>query len=48
MPENLFIPSVDLRIGALEEYNRLQKQKAVFLDKKSKPRPCVSISRQLV
>jgi len=46
MPENLFIPSVDLRIGALEEYNRLQKQKAGFLDKKSKPRPCVSISRQ--
>lgn len=28
MPENLIIPSVDLRIGALEEYNRRQKEKA--------------------
>jgi len=28
MPDNLFIPSVDMRIGALEEYNRRQKAKA--------------------
>ena len=28
MPENLFIPSVDLRIASLEEYNRRQKEKA--------------------
>ena len=45
MPENLFIPSVDLRIGALEEYNRTQKQKALH-DKRPKPRPCVTLSRQ--
>lgn len=46
MPDNLLIPSVDLRIGALEEYNRTQKQKAMQHHKKPKPRPCVTISRQ--
>lgn len=46
MPDNLFIPSVDLRIGALEEYNRLRKQKAAERHKRPKPRPCVTISRQ--
>ena len=45
MPENLLIPSVDLRIGALEEYNRRQKEKA-FRQKKDRPRPCVTISRE--
>ncbi len=42
MPENLLIPSVDLRIGSLEEYNRRQKEKGV----KPKPRPCITISRE--
>jgi len=46
MPDNLLIPSVDLRVGALEEYNRTQKQKAMLHHKKPKPRPCVTISRQ--
>jgi hypothetical protein len=46
MPENLFIPSIDLRIGALEEYNRIQKQKAGFNDKKIKLRPCVTLTRE--
>jgi hypothetical protein len=46
MPENLLIPSVDLRIGSLEEYNRRQKEKAEQQHKKSKPRPCITISRE--
>ena len=46
MPENLLIPSVDLRIGSLEEYNRRQKEKAASQHKKTKPRPCVTISRE--
>lgn len=46
MPDNLLIPSVDLRVGALEEYNRSQKHKALLRHKNPKPRPCVTISRQ--
>jgi cytidylate kinase len=46
MPDSLFIPSVDLRIGALEEYNRSQKKKAAYHHNKTKPRPCITISRQ--
>jgi len=46
MPENLLIPSVDLRIGSLEEYNRRQKEKAAFQHRKPKPRPCITISRE--
>jgi cytidylate kinase len=46
MPENLFIPSVDMRIGALEEYNRLQKEKATRQRKKNKLRTCVTITRE--
>ncbi|NTW98430.1 MAG: cytidylate kinase-like family protein [Geobacteraceae bacterium] len=46
MPENLLIPSVDLRIGSLEEYNRRQKEKAERQHRKPKPRPCVTISRE--
>jgi len=46
MPENLFIPSVDLRVGALEEYNRVRKQKATLQHKRTKPRPCITLSRQ--
>lgn len=46
MPENLFIPSVDLRIGSLEEYNRRQKEKAALQHRKPKPRPCLTLSRE--
>ena len=46
MPENLLIPSVDLRIGSLEEYNRQQKQKAGLHHRKPKSRPCLTISRE--
>lgn len=46
MPENLFIPSVDLRIGSLEEYNRRQKGKASAQHARPKPRPCITISRE--
>lgn len=46
MPDNLLIPSVDLRVGALEEYNRRQKEKAFRQKAQEKPRPCVTISRE--
>jgi cytidylate kinase len=46
MPDNLLIPSVDLRIGALEEYNRRQKEKAGTQHRKAKVRPCLTISRE--
>jgi len=46
MPDNLFIPSVDLRIGALEEYNRRQKVKGGQQRHLPKPRPCITLSRQ--
>jgi hypothetical protein len=46
MPENLLIPSVDLRIGSLEEYNRRQKEKAARQHQNPKPRPCITISRE--
>lgn len=46
MPDNLLIPSVDLRIGSLEEYNRQQKQNAGAHRRKPKARPCLTISRE--
>jgi cytidylate kinase len=46
MPDNLFIPSVDLRIGSLEEYNRRQKEKAALQYRKEKLRPCITLSRE--
>lgn len=46
MPDNLLIPSVDLRIGSLEEYNRKQKEKATLHHREPKPRPCITISRE--
>lgn len=46
MPENLLIPSVDLRIGALEEYNRQQKEKAAKQHRRQNHRPCLTISRE--
>jgi len=46
MPDNLYIPSVDLRIGALEEYNRRQKEKAAQHLKKPELRLCITLSRE--
>jgi len=47
MPDNLFIPSVDMRIVALEEYNRRQKAKAEkYIPREDKPRPCITLSRE--
>lgn len=46
MPDNLMIPSVDLRVGALEEYNRRQKDKAEGKAQKARPRPCITLSRE--
>jgi len=46
MPESLIMPSIDLRIGSLEEYNRRQKDKAALQHRKLKPRPCLTISRE--
>jgi cytidylate kinase len=46
MPENLMIPSVDLRIGSLLEYNRKQVQKAGSHQRKQKQRPCITLSRE--
>lgn len=45
MPENLLIPSVDLRIASLEEYNRRQKSKVLLRQKEGNP-PCITISRE--
>jgi cytidylate kinase len=39
------MPSIDLRIGSLEEYNRRQKDKAALQHRKPRPRPCLTISR---
>lgn len=46
MPDNLLIPSVDLRIGSLEEYNRRQREKAGPYRHSASKRPCISISRE--
>jgi len=46
MPENLLIPSVDLRIGGLEEYNRRQHVNGTTKALKKKPRPVITISRE--
>jgi len=46
MPDNLLIPSVDLRIGSLEEYNRRQKENSASHHRKPRPRPCITISRE--
>ncbi|RNC67943.1 MAG: cytidylate kinase-like family protein [Desulfuromonadales bacterium] len=46
MPDNLLIPSVDLRIGSLEEYNRRKKLKAGQPRQKEKKPPCITISRE--
>lgn len=46
MPDNLFIPSVDLRIGGLEEYNRRQRRKAIQSLDEPRRRPCITLSRE--
>lgn len=46
MPENLLIPSVDLRIGGLEEYNRRQHLQATLKTQKIKARPVITLSRE--
>jgi cytidylate kinase len=46
MPDNLLIPSVDLRIGALEEYNRRQHLNATANPPHKKPRPVITLSRE--
>jgi len=46
MPENLLIPSVDLRIGGLEEYNRRQHMHATHKARQKKPRPVITLSRE--
>jgi cytidylate kinase len=46
MPENLFISSVDQRIGALLEYNRIKLQKAGSQKHEKKQRTCITISRE--
>jgi cytidylate kinase len=46
MPENLLIPSVDLRIGGLEEYNRRQHLQGTLKAQKKKPRPVITLSRE--
>ena len=46
MPENLLIPSVDLRVGSLEEYNRRQREQAAVNYRKPRPRPCITLSRE--
>jgi cytidylate kinase len=46
MPENLFIPSVDLRVGSLLEYNRKQLQNAGTHHIKQKQPPCITLSRE--
>jgi cytidylate kinase len=48
MPENLFIPSVDARIGALEEYNRRRMVKGTQMAARPMPAapPCITLSRE--
>lgn len=46
MPENLMIPSVDLRVGALLEYNRSRVQRAGAPKKGETPKPCITLSRE--
>lgn len=46
MPESLLIPSVDARIGGLEEFNRRQLHKAEQKTKDHKPSPTITIARE--
>lgn len=47
MPDNLMIPSVDLRVGSLLEFNRKQLEKAGAPKRKETSRPfCITLSRE--
>jgi cytidylate kinase len=46
LPESLFIPNVDTRIGALEEFNRRQLERVEQKSKGHKPHPSITISRE--
>ena len=46
MPENLLIPSVDLRVGSLLEYNRQQVARAGKHHHRHKRKQCVTLSRE--
>jgi cytidylate kinase len=47
MPDNLLIPSVDLRVGSLLEYNRQKLQKAdPHNQDRPRRRPCITVSRE--
>lgn len=46
MPTNLLIPSVDLRISSLEEYNRKQEERAGFVKNSNHAAPCITLSRE--
>ena len=46
MPESLLIPSVDARIGALEEFNRRQLHKVEHKAKGNKLHPSITIARE--
>jgi cytidylate kinase len=46
MPENLLMPSVDLRIGSLLEYNRTRLQKTGSRHPKQKQPSCITLSRE--
>ncbi len=46
MPESLLTPSIDTRIGALEEYNRRQLSRVEMREKGLKSKPAITISRE--
>jgi len=47
MPENLFIPSIDKRIGSLLEFNRRKDLEADQKGQTKKPRPTITLSREV-
>jgi len=46
MPERQLIPSVEMRLGSLLEYNRRREQEIELRSKKGKARPTITISRE--
>lgn len=46
MPERQLIPSVEMRLGSLLEYNRRREQEAELHSRKGKARPTITISRE--
>jgi len=47
MAENLLIPSIDMRIGSLLEFNRRKALEADQISQTKKPRPSITISREV-